>query len=267
VNTYLHEVVSLNAANVFNLRAAAELMDLRERRDDASTLREEARSLAREVNKLYADGKGYWCARFPDGSLREVRHCLDFFTTLNAMPDQLSEAQKREMTDFFVRELRTPTWMHALSCADDDAMFSVRPDHQWTGAYTAWPALSVTGLFRIGQADLALDWLKGLARSANQGPFGQAHFADSVVPPEAGGARKAPPDWPYINDWACSSNGAWTNVVIDAIFGVRATLNEGITARPQFGEGNGQFDRDAVLRNLRYQGRTYTVTRKGIAAD
>ena len=263
VNAYLHEVASLNAANVFNMRFGADLLEQRGRRDEAENLREEARSLAAEVNKLYAKGKGYWCARFPDGSLREVRHCLDFFTVLNAMPDQLSDAQKREMTDFFVRELQTPTWMHALSCADDDAMFSVRPDHQWTGAYPAWPPLSVTGLYRIGQVDLAFDWLKGLARSANQGPFGQAHFAESVVAPADGGARKAPPDWPYINDWTCSSNGSWTNVIIEAIFGVRATLNQGITAQPQFG----RFDRNAVLRNLRYQGRTYTVTRKGIAGD
>jgi hypothetical protein len=263
VDSYLHEVVSLNAANVFNMRFASELLELRGRRDEAENLREEARLLAGEVNKLYAKGKGYWCARFPDGSLHEVRHCLDFFTVLNTMPDRLSDAQKREMTDFFVRELQTPTWMHALSCADDNAMFSVRPDHQWTGAYPAWPPLSVTGLYRIGQIDLAFDWLKGLARSANQGPFGQAHFAESVVPAEDGGARKAPPDWPYINDWTCSSNGSWTNVIIEAIFGVRATLNDGISAQPQFG----RFDRDAVLRNLRYQGRAYTVTRKGIVAD
>ena len=81
-----------------------------------------------------------------------------------------------------------------------------------------------------------------------------------MVDPEAGGARKAPPDWPYINDWTCSSNGSWTNVIIESIFGIRATLNEGISATPQFGP----FDRNAVLKNLRYQGRHYTVTRKGI---
>jgi hypothetical protein len=260
VNTYLHEVASLNAANVFNMRAAAEVLEFRGRRDEAFTLREEAAALAAEVNKLYAAGKGYWCARFPDGSLREVRHCLDLLTVLNTMPDDLSAGQKREMTDFFVRELRTPTWMHALSCDDDDAMFSVRPDHQWTGAYPAWPPMTALGLYRIGQADLAFDWLKGLARSANQGPFGQAHFAESVVPAEAGGARKAPPDWPYITDWTCSSNGSWCSAIIDGIFGVNATLNDGITATPRFAS----FDPSAALRNVRYQGRLYDVTRKGI---
>jgi hypothetical protein len=191
-----------------------------------------------------------------------VRHCLDLLTVLNTLGDDLSGAQRREMTDFFVRELRTPTWMHALSCDDDDAMFSVRPDHQWTGAYPAWPPLTALGLYRIGQADLAFDWLKGLARSANQGPFGQAHFVESVVPPEDGGARKAPPDWPYITDWTCSSNGSWCGAVIEGIFGVNATLNDGITATPQFAS----FDPSATLRNLRYQGKLYDVTRKGISS-
>ncbi len=176
------------------------------------------------------------------------------------MSDELSASQKREMTDFFRRELQTPTWLHALSCDDDDAMFSVRPDHQWTGAYPAWPPQAVTGLYKIGQVDLAFDWLHGLARSANQGPFGQAHFAESVIAPDAGGARKAPSEWPYITDWTCSSNGAWANIIIESIFGVRATLNNGISASPQFGK----FDRDAVLKNLRYQGKFYTVDRKGI---
>jgi hypothetical protein len=260
VNTYVHEVASLNAANVFNLRAAAEVVASRCNKDKAAKMQVEADALAREVQKLYVDGKGYWNARFPDGSLREVRHCYDFITLLNSMSADLSEKQKREMTEFFVRELRTPTWMHALSCDDDDATFSVRPDHQWTGAYPAWPPLAVTGLYKIGQGELAFEWLKGLARSANQGPFGQAHFAESVVDPEVGGARKAPPDFPYITDWTCSSNGAWCNVVIESLFGVRATLADGITATPQFGK----FDRDARLRNLRYQGRSYDVTRNGI---
>lgn len=260
VDTYLHEVASLNAANAFNLRTCAEWVASRCQKDKARSMLEEAASIVREVQKLYVDGKGYWHARFPDGALHEVRHCYDFITVLNTIADDLSVNQKREMTEFFRRELKTPTWMHALSCDDDDATFSVRPDHQWTGAYTAWPALAVTGLYRIGESGLAFDWLKGLAKSANQGPFGQAHFAESVVAPEDGGARKAPPDFPYINDWCCSSNGAWCNIIIESIFGVRATFNQGITATPQFGK----FDPDARLTNLRYHGKLHRVTRGGI---
>ena len=178
------------------------------------------------------------------------------------MPDELSAQQKREMVEFFKRELQTPAWMHALSCDDDDATFSVRPDHQWTGAYPAWPPQAVTGLYRIGEVDLAFDWVKGLARSANQGPFGQAHFCETVVDPEDGGAIKAPPDFPYITDWTCSSNGAWTNIIIESIFGVRATLANGVSAEPKFGK----FDSSAVLRNLNYHGKNHAVTRMGISS-
>jgi hypothetical protein len=263
VNTYLHEVASLNAANVFNLRIAAQLADRRGDSSKAADLRRSAQELAAQVQKLYVEGKGFWNARFPDGSLKQVRHIYDFITVLNTMSDDLSASQKREMTDFFQRELQTPTWLHALSCDDDDAMFSVRPDHQWTGAYPAWPPQAVTGLYKIGQVDLAFDWLHGLAKSANQGPFAQAHFAESVIAPDAGGARKAPSEWPYITDWTCSSNGAWTNIIIESIFGVRATMNNGISATPQFGK----FDREAVLSNLRYQGKFYMVTRKGLSAS
>lgn len=260
VNSYIHEVASLNAANVFNLRAMAELFEIRGQEERAAALRDEASGLAGEVARLYVPGKGYWNARRPDGSLAEVRHVYDFFTVINTMSQDLTASQCGEMVDFFRRELQTPTWCHALSCDDDDAMFSVRPDHQWTGAYTAWPAQAAMALYRVGRSDLAFNWLKSMARSANQGPFGQAHFAESVVEPEAGGARKAPPDWPYINDWACSSNGSWAAVIIESIFGVRATLNRGLSAEPQFGP----FDPDAVLRHLNYQGRNHTVSRKGV---
>lgn len=261
VNTYLHEVASLNAANVFNLRTVAELLEMRGRRDRAAEMRAEAQAIVGEVKKLYVKGKGFWNARFPDGRLVECRHVYDFITILNTIPGDLSETEKSEMTAFFQRELQTPTWLHALSCDDDDAMFSVRPDHQWTGAYPAWPPQAVTGLYRIGRGDLALKWLRGLAKSANQGPFGQAHFVESAVAPEAGGALKAPPDWPYITDWTCSSNGAWCNIIIDSLFGVRATFDQGITAVPSFGE----FDAKAVLRNLSYRGKQLTVTKKGIS--
>lgn len=260
VSTYIHEVASLNAGNVWSMRTAADILEALKDGADSRGLREEANGLAREVNKLYIQGKGFWNTRHPDGSLVPVRHCYDFITALNTISGDLSSQQRREMTEFFVRELRTPTWMHALSCDDPDAMFSIRPDHQWTGAYPAWPPLAVTGLWSIGEVDLAFEWLKGLARSANQGPYGQAHFAESVVEPDAGGARKAPSDFPWINDWTCSSSGAWANIIIESIFGIRATVADGISASPKFGP----FDKDARLRNLAYQGKLFDVDANGI---
>ncbi|NWF89279.1 MAG: hypothetical protein HXY50_07415 [Ignavibacteriaceae bacterium] len=260
VSTYVHEVASLNSANVFNLRTAAELCELVGKNELIKNFRKEADELLQQIKKLYVDGKGYWCTRFPDGRLVEVRHCYDFFTILNTIPDDLTSKQKTEMVEFFKRELQSPTWMRALSAGDDNATFSVRPDHQWNGAYPAWPAQAVTALFKTGNVELALRWLKGLAKSANQGPLGQAHFVESAIDPENGGARKAPPDMPYITDWTVSSSGSWTNIVIESIFGINATLKNGITAAPQFGS----FDKNAELKNIPYQGNLYHVNSNGL---
>jgi hypothetical protein len=149
--------------------------------------------------------------------------------------------------------------MHALSPEDPDAVFSVRPDHQWTGAYPAWPPLAVLGLLRAGKEQMAIEWLRGLGRSGNQGPYGQAHFAETVVPADAGGAAKAPSDQPFITDWAVSSGGAWVQAIVEGVFGVDASLH-GITAAPRLGF----FDPDARLRNLPYQGRYYDVDATGV---
>jgi hypothetical protein len=173
----------------------------------------------------------------------------------------MSRKQKTEMVQFFRRELQTPTWMRALSTKDLDVTFSIRPDHQWTGAYTAWPALALSGLFVAGERDVAFDWMKGLAKTAMQGPIAQAHFTEAFVAPEAnGGAIKAPSDQPFINDWACVSGCNYLEPVVDSIFGVRAGLFGEITAQPNFGP----LDARAELRGLRYQGRDYIASISGV---
>ena len=260
VSTYIHEVASLNAGNIFNLRFAADLLKHSGNKSDAEKLLKDAVSLLKKLQKLYADGKGYWCARFPNGKLVEVRHCYDFFTILNTIGNDLSQKQKDEMVDFFERELQTPKWMRALSPADENAMFSVRPDHQWNGAYTAWPALAASGLYNIGRADKAFNWMKGVAKSINQGPFGQGHFTEEAFKTDSGGARKPLPKWPYATDWLCSSNASYTNVIIEGIFGVKATLFDGIKTEPQFDK----FDSKAELINLKYRGKQYNVNKSGL---
>ena len=257
VSTYVHAVASLNAANVFTMRFAA---DITKDAAVAASLVDEAARLLQDVHGLYVEGAGYWNARRPDDALVEVRHCYDLLTVLNTIPGDLSAAQKDEMANFFVRELQTPTWMRALSASDADAPFDVRPDHQWTGAYPAWPPMTATGLYRIGRADIAFPWLKGIARSANQGPFAQAHFVDDVLAADSGGARKSPNGYPYLCDWACASSGAFNSTVVEGIFGVDASLDAGITAKPQFDD----FDPNARLLGLGYQGHLYDVDRNGI---
>lgn len=261
VSSYTHEVAGLNAANVYNLRFAADLLEYKGQKAKADAMRKEAVELGKRVNELYVDGKGIWKCKQPDGSFNEVHHCYDFGTTLITIGDLMPNKQKSEMVAFFKRELQTPTWMKALSTKDLDVTFSIRPDHQWTGAYCAWAALALSGLYVAGESDMAYDWMKGLAKTAMQGPFAQAHFVESFVAPEAnGGAIKSPSDQPYINDWSCVSGCNYLEPIVDSLFGVNAGLFGEITAKPNFSK----FDPKAELRNINYQGKSYTATKNGI---
>lgn len=261
VSSYVHEVAGLNAANVHNLRFAADLVEHKGNRTKAAALRAEAAELGKRVQELYVPGKGIWKCRLPDGSYNEVHHCYDFGTTLMNIGDMMSAKQKKEIVEFFKRELQTPNWMRALSTRDLDVTFSIRPDHQWTGAYCSWPALALSGLFVAGETDVALEWMKGLARSSMQGPYAQANFTETFYPPESnGGAIKSPSDQPYINDWACVSGCNYLEPIVDSLFGINAGLFGSINARPQFGK----FDPNAELRNINYQGKRYLANRKGV---
>ncbi|WP_329482899.1 hypothetical protein OG555_11975 [Kribbella sp. NBC_01484] len=261
VSSYVHEVASFNAANVWCLRVAAEVAERSGDADRAELLRKEADEQAGHVNELYIEGAGFWHARQPDGSLIPVRHCYDFNIIGTTMAADLSESQRAEMVSFFQRELQTPEWMRALSPYDADAAFSVRPDHQWNGAYPAWPADAGRALFALGRGDVALDWLPGLARTANQGPCGQAHFVEEAEPLMSGGARKSPPQFPYLIDWACSSSGSWVSLVLEGIFGVEVALDGTVTANPQVAA----LDPDARLTGLRVGPNTYDVTANGLS--
>jgi hypothetical protein len=261
VSSYVHEVAGLNAANVYNLRFAAELLEHRGDAAKASALRLEAKELGKRVVDLYVPGKGIWHCRLPDGSMNEVRHCYDFGTVLTTIGDTLNPRIKSEMVQFFREELQTPVWMRALSTRDLDVTFSIRPDHQWTGAYTAWPALALSALYAAGENEMALKWIKGLAQTTKQGPIAQAHFAETAVTAEAGGgARKAPSDQPYINDWACVSGCAYLEPIVESLFGVNAGLFGTIEAKPSFAS----FDPKAELRGIRYQGKEYVASAGGI---
>ena len=259
VSTYVNEVAGLNGANVWMLRKAGQIA--RYLGDDTAGdwYEAEAGILATDLQQLYSEGNGWWHTRQPDGRLIPVRHCYDFSTIAATIPDDLSEQQRQEMVAFFVRELQTPTWMRALSDRDTNASYSIRPDHQWTGAYPAWPPGAAAALYRFGHADIASQWIRGLARSANQGPFGQSHFADGVLPAEAGGALKAPAEMPWINDWTCSANGAWVELVIRSVFGTTWDLDGTVTSVPQL-DG---LDPDARLIGLTIQGRTWDIDRTG----
>jgi len=261
VSSYVHEVAGLNAANVHNLRFAAELAEYKGDQSKAEGYRREATELGKRVLELYVPGRGIWKCRLPDGSYNEVHHCYDFGTTLMNISDMMTATQKKEIVEFFKRELQTPTWMRALSTRDLDVTFSIRPDHQWTGAYCSWPALALSGLYAAGEVDVAFEWIKGLAKTSMQGPYAQAHFTEVFLSPESnGGATKSTSDQPYINDWACVSGCNYLEPIVDSLFGINASLFGSITSKPNFGP----FDAKAELRNINYQDKRYVADKNGV---
>jgi hypothetical protein len=259
VSSYTHEVASLNAANVWSMRTAADLADLQGSSPAASELRASASELLPSVVSRYLPGEGIFSAGQPDGTQLAVRHCYDFSVVGTTIADDLSPTVRAEMVEFFQRELQTDNWMRALSPWDPDASYSPRPDHQWNGAYPAWPADAGRALAALGAPEVLTDWIAGLAQTANQGPMGQAHFVEEAVPGINGGARKAPPQLPYIIDWACSSSGAWIELVIEALFGVSVATDGTVTAAGCVAG----IDPSATLRGLRVGGKSYEVHADG----
>jgi hypothetical protein len=247
-------------ADVLEMRGdAAGAAELRGETAEAAALRAEADALLPAVIDRYLPEVGAFAAGQPDGSLLPVRHCYDFSVVGTTVADDLAPGIRSGMVEFFRRELQTDNWMRALSPWDPDASYSVRPDHQWNGAYPAWPADAGRALARLGAADVLTDWIAGLSRTANQGPMGQAHFVEEAVPGINGGARKAPPQLPYITDWACSSSGAWIELVIEALFGVSVSADGTVRADGCVAA----LDPQAVLRGLRIGGRQYDVDASG----
>jgi len=172
------------------------------------------------------------------------------------MFEDLSDSQKKEMSNFFWTELYTPLWMHALSPRDADTTWNARADHSWLGAYAAWPSMTAKGLYKVDPSARVAEWVKGLARSANQGPYAQAHIAESIFPAVRGGAMKSPREQPFENSWTCIAGGSFTDLVVDSIFGADLTLYDGIGLKSRLSD----FDPDARLSNLNYQGKLHTVT-------
>jgi hypothetical protein len=79
------------------------------------------------------------------------------------------------------------------------------------------------------------------------------------MPPDGRGARKATAEVPWINDWATSSSGAWTGMVIDGVFGVSVAPGGEVSATPRLA----LVDPDARLRDLVIRGQRYDVDAAG----
>jgi hypothetical protein len=239
VSTYTHKVASFNAANVWNLRTVADFLQHAGRDGEAADLRARADQLLPNVLSLYLPGEGVWSCLQPDGSRVPVRHCLDFFTTAQCLADDLSRAQLTEMVGFFLRELKSETWMHALSPLDPDTAHSSRTDHQDEGAYTTWPAYCFEVLMQTGHEADAVRWLgdasrPGFADVTRQGPFGQAYcHGDAGSPRFAGAGAKAPIEMPHIEKPVLVSGGKYAQIIVEALSGLEPVLFGDLALHPR----------------------------------
>jgi len=260
VSTYTHEVASFNAMWVAAQRQVAAMWCLMGQEDRASALEKQAGILLGNVLPLYAEGKGYWRCRQPDGSHNDVHHIYDFVAILESIADDLPENVRREMVANFRREHQTTNWTRSLSAWDDDAHRAVRVDHQWTGSFASISAQAINGLFRVGEGAMAFEWLRNVALVARQGPIGQAHWVDPLYPSFEGGAWKASYLMPYITDWTVAANGAYPAMIIESVFGVDVSMEKGLRWK-----GTAEaLDRGARLDNVKVQGINHTVDHDGI---
>jgi hypothetical protein len=137
------------------------------------------------------------------------------------------------------------------------------------------------GHYRLIEEDVRDD-TPGFAAQNNSGAsrrsFLKASLATSalsVIPlhAEASEPRKPLPAFPrsrisqawpmvHMNDWCCIAGGAFTDRVIDTIFGADLTLSNGVQVQSRVAD----FDANARLRNLRHQGKNYLVSAKGATA-
>ncbi len=260
VSTYTHEVAAFNAMWVAAQRQVAAMRRLRGESAAAAALERDATGLLGRVMKLYADGKGYWRCRQPDGSLTDVHHIYDFVAVLESIADDLPANVRDEMFANFTANHRTESWTRSLAAWDDDAHRGLRVDHQWTGSFASISAQAINGLYRIGRGDEAFEWLRSVALVAHQGPIGQAHWVTPLFPGFKGGALKCSYLEPFITDWTVAANGAYPAMIVESVFGVDATLEDGLKWKGT----TAALDDGARLDNLHYQGGEYAVDKSGI---
>ncbi len=162
--TYINEVASFNAANVWMMRRVAAIDDALGDKARAQELQADADRLLPAVLALYEPGQGVWNSLHRDGTKVQIRHVFDFATIGLTINDDLSADMRKEMSRFVETELLTDHWMRAQSLGDIAATVSNRPDHGPMGAFCAWPAETTAVFCEFGEYDKAIDLLHRCAR-------------------------------------------------------------------------------------------------------
>lgn len=251
---YIHRVPSFNAANVWMMRAVAELYAQRGNTARAAELREWADQFSRAVLDLYKPGDGVWYALHRDGQRVELRHCYDFVCIGRFMNSDLSPAMRREMVEFVERELVDEPWMRAMSPLDIAAADSDRPDHGPMGAYDAWPALTAESMCLLGAWRPALDFLRSTQAALEEGVYGQAreyygpNRSETIAPVHI--AMRG----------ACMresvGGGAFAEMIIGTLFGYQPRA----TAELELYRAHDNRGFEGELRNLQHQGKLLDIT-------
>ncbi len=251
---YVHRVPSFNAANVWMMRAVADLQAQRGNTARAAQLREWASQFAQAVLDLYKPGDGVWYALHRDGKRVELRHCYDFVCIGKFMNNDLTPQMKREMVAFVKRELLDGHWMRAMSPLDEAAAKSDRPDHGPMGAYDAWPALTAESMCLLGDWKPAVEFLRNTQAALNEGVYGQAHEYYG----ENRGQRGAPVR--IAMRGACMresiGGGAFAEMIIGTLFGFQPHANATLQLyKPDVARGF-----EGKLLNVRHNGRLLDIT-------
>lgn len=251
---YIHCVPSANAQDVWMMRRAAQWHALHGETARAKELQDKATAFLPAVLGLYKPGAGVWNAYHMDGTLVELRHCVDFIYVGNALQNDLSPGQKTEMNAFVKRELFIRDWMRAMSLQDAAAAHSDRPDHGPMGAYDGWIPLTVGAMWRLGDPGDAYQFYCRTAVVTKEGPFAQAR--------EFYGPNKKEYDAPVrIAERQgcmkeCISGVAFSDVVINTFFGFNpAVKGDSLVCDPQTPR---PFR--GTLTGLRFGGRLYQLT-------
>jgi len=171
---YINCVSSCNAQNIWMMRQTAKWYVLHNNMARARELETKADALLPKVMSLYKPGAGIWNAWQLNGRRVELRHCVDFIYTGNALRRDLSATQKAEMVSFVKNELLTRDWMRAMSLKDSAAVNSDRPDHGPMGAYDGWIPLTVNTMWNLGYPVDAYKFYCRTAVVTSEGPFAQA---------------------------------------------------------------------------------------------
>jgi hypothetical protein len=260
VPSYIHRVASINAANSYMSKTFAKIALSQGDSELAAELMADADGIAKAVLDLYVPSEGYFRARYPNGTEREVRHVMDYvyvsqYLGIENSTDSsgyIPQSIALEMKEFVQRELIVPHWMRALSLNDSAAPLSNRSDHGPSGSYIGWPALVIRSFGLSSSYSDALAFLTDTLFSATLGPYGQAI---EIRPP---GLPYKPMDVTLYNAMCAAGFG---DTIIQTFFGFFPPLVLPGMPQPSTPLINGNTFRgfEGVLYGVRWQGLLWDI--------